>query len=161
MSDIAFVPLSDIAEDDIVSLMSDPGVGRQMPLLAGGFDKETCRAFLDAKARMWAEHGYGPRAILIGGAFAGWGGLQPERGDADFALVLHPRFWGWGRRIFARVRDRAFGEMRLASFTILFPPGRRNARAVTRIGFAQEDTLIIDGTPFVRYRLANPSRPGA
>ena len=44
---------------------------------------------------MWDEHGYGPWAFIINGEFAGWGGLQPEQGEADFALVLHPDFWGW------------------------------------------------------------------
>lgn len=157
MNDIAFVPLSDIAEADLMALMNDPEVGRHMPLLTGGFSREACRAFLAAKGRMWEEHGYGPWAFLIRGEFAGWGGLQPEQGDADFALVLHPRFWGWGGRIFARVRARAFDEMRLSSFTILFPPGRANARAITRIGFVQDGIVRVDGMEFVRYRLKKPS----
>lgn len=153
MNDITFVPLSDVAEGDIVALMTNPEVGKQMPLLAGGFSKETCRAFLDAKKRMWEERGYGPWAFLIKGEFAGWGGLQPEHDDADFALVLHPRFWGWGRKIFAKIRDQAFGEMGLKSFTILFPPSRLNAKAITRIGFEKEGQLMIDSAEFVRYRL--------
>lgn len=153
MNNIAFVPLSEIAEEDVIALMTNPEVGKQMPLLADGFSNETCRAFLEAKKKMWEEHGYGPWAFLVQGEFAGWGGLQPEHGDADFALVLHPRFWGWGRKIFAKVRDMAFGEMGLESFTILFPPSRLNAKAVTRIGFVEDGQLKIDNAEFVRYRL--------
>jgi ribosomal-protein-alanine N-acetyltransferase len=156
MNDISFVSLSDVAEDDIVALMNNAEVGKQMPLLAGGFSNEICRAFLDAKKQMWEQHGYGPWAFLIKGEFAGWGGLQPEHGDADFALVLHPRFWGWGGKIFAKVRERAFGEMGLDSFTILFPPSRLNAKAITRIGFTREDSVMVDGVEFVRYRLTRP-----
>jgi len=153
MSDFAFVPLSDVAEDDIVALMTNPEVGKQMPLLAGGFSREICRTFLDAKKRMWEEHGYGPWAFLINGEFAGWGGLQPEQGDADFALVLHPRFWGWGRKIFAKIKNLAFTEMGLESFTVLFPPSRLNARAIARLGFVKDGQLMIDGAEFMRYRL--------
>lgn len=153
MNDITFVALSEVAEEDIIVLMTNPDVGKQMPLLVGGFSKEACRAFLDTKKRMWEEHGYGPWAFLINGEFAGWGGLQPEHGDADFALVLHPRFWGTGRRIFAKIRDLAFGEMGLESFTILLPSSRLNAKALTRIGFVQDGRLVIDSAEFVRYRL--------
>lgn len=153
MNDIAFVSLSEVAEDDIIALMTNPEVGKQMPLLAGGFSRDACRIFLEAKKQMWEQHGYGPWAFLVQGEFAGWGGLQPEHGDADFALVLHPQFWGWGRKIFAKIRDMAFGEMELESFTILFPPSRLNAKAVTRIGFVKDGQLMIDGAEFVRYRL--------
>lgn len=156
MNDIDFVPLSDIAEDDIIALMTNPEVGKQMPLLATGFSPQACRAFLEAKKRIWEEHGYGPWAFVIKGEFAGWGGLQPEHGEADFALVLHPRFWGWGRKIFTRVRDLAFAEMGLESFTILFPPSRLNAKAVARAGFVKDGRLMIDGAAFVRYRLTKP-----
>jgi hypothetical protein len=154
MNDLKFVPLSGIEEEQIITLMNNEIVGRQLPLLAGGFSSEACRAFLEAKQRLWDEHGYGPWAFLIDGEFAGWGGLQPENGDADFALVLHPKFWGWGRRIFNRIRDQAFGEMGLDSITILLPPSRPNSKAVARLGFAEDGELTIDGALFTRFRLS-------
>jgi hypothetical protein len=39
------------------------------------------------------EEWHGPWAFIVDGKFAGWGGLQPEEGDADLELVLHPDYW--------------------------------------------------------------------
>lgn len=153
MNEIEFADLSDVEEGQIIDLMNNEVVGQQMPLLADGFSVETCRAFLKAKKQLWDQHGYGPWAFLIKGEFAGWGGLQPEQGDADFALVLHPDFWGWGRKIFNKVKIHAFEEMNLSSITILFPPSRQNSKAITRMGFIEDGQLIVDGELFIRYRL--------
>ena len=78
---------------------------------------------------------------------------ENQHGDADFALVLHPKFWGWGRQIFDRVKYQAFNEMKLDSITILLPPSRPNSRAVTRLGFLEDGELTVSGEMFKRYRL--------
>ena len=153
MSRIQFVHLDTIAPADLVALMNLEPVGRYLPLLTGPFSLADAAAFLQAKQRMWDDHGYGPWAFLIDGTFAGWGGLQPEQGDADMALVLHPNYWGWGRRIFTRVRDQAFSEMGLPSFTVLLPPSRRTATAVTRLGFVKDGELRVGAQVFLRFRL--------
>lgn len=153
---IEFVQLQDVKKELIIDLMNNELVGLQMPLLRAGFSTEQYRLFLMAKQQLWEDHGFGPWAFLIDGQFAGWGGLQPEQGDADFALVLHPDFWGWGRRIFEKVRERAFGEMELASITILLPPSRPNSKAITRLGFFADGELKVDGEKFLRFRLNNP-----
>ncbi len=145
MDEIRFVHLSEVNQQQIIDLMNNELVGKQLPLLASGFSAENCRAFLNAKKQLWGQYGYGPWAFLIKGEFAGWGGLQPENGDADFALVLHPRFWGWGRRIFNKIKDQAFNQMQLDSITILLLPSRPNAKAVTRFGFIEEVDLTVDG----------------
>lgn len=156
MDDIEFVHLSEVKEEQIIDLMNNESVGKQLPLLTGGFSAENCRAFLKAKKQLWDKHGFGPWAFLIKGEFAGWGGLQPEHGEADFALVLHPKFWGWGRRIFYRVKDQAFNEMNLNSITILLPPSRPNSKAVVRLGFTNDGDLTVDGEHFLRFRLTKP-----
>lgn len=153
MDEIQFVHLGEIAEEQIIDLMNNEKVAAYMPLLAGGFDTEQCKAFLKAKQQLWEEHGYGPWAILINGEFAGWGGVQPENGEADFGLVLHPRFWGWGRRIFNEVIGYAFNEMNLPSTTILLPPSRPNTGAVARLGFVSDGQVNIDAKIFRRFRL--------
>jgi RimJ/RimL family protein N-acetyltransferase len=156
MNEIEFVHLFEVKEDQIIDLMNNEMVGKQLPLLAGGFSAENCRDFLKAKKQLWDKHGFGPWAILINGEFAGWGGLQPERGEADFALVLHPKFWGWGRRIFNEVKDRAFNQMNLSSITILFPPSRQNSKAITRLGFTNDGQVTIGGEVFMKFRLTKP-----
>lgn len=157
MHEIEFVPLPNVGEGPLIELMNDPAVRKHLPLAAGAFTPDACRAFLRAKQALWDAHGYGPWAFYIHGDFAGWGGLQPEHGDADFALVLSPKFWGWGRRIFRAVVERAFGHMKLPSITALLPPSRLNARVLTRLGFVADGQVLVDGQRFLRFRLDNPA----
>ncbi|WP_425408103.1 GNAT family N-acetyltransferase [Hyphococcus sp.] len=158
MGDIEFVHLHQIEEDRIIDLMNDEMVGKQLPLLGGGFSRDQCRAFLKSKQQFWDEYGFGPWAFIIHGEFAGWGGLQPEQGEADFGLVLHRKFWGWGRRIFVQVKEQAFNEMNLGSIIILLPPSRTKLKAVTRLGFVKDGQLVVDGAAFNKFRLTNPER---
>ena len=156
MDKIKFVHLYEIEEQKIIDLMNNEMVGKQLPLLANGFSAKNCQDFLKAKRRFWDEYGFGPWAFLIENRFAGWGGLQPENGDADFALVLHPKFWGWGHQIFKKTKDHAFNKMNLNSITILLPASRPNSKAVTRFGFIEDGELLIDGENFLRFRLTKP-----
>lgn len=153
MDNLQFVHLSQIPPKQIIDLMNIEKVGKQMPLLSAGFSMRDCQKFLQAKRQLWETHGYGPWAFIINGNFAGWGGLQAERGDADFALVLHPNYWGWGKRIFVKIKDQAFNELNLKSITILLPPTRLNTKALKRIGFIKDTQLNIKGEVFMRFRL--------
>jgi len=153
MNEIKLVNLNDIEEGKLLNLMNHEMVGKLMPLLKNGFSKEDCKNFLQAKQKLWDKHGFGPWAFLINEEFAGWGGLQPENGEADFALVLHPDFWGWGFKIFNKIKNIAFEKMNIDSITILFPPSRTNSKAVTRFGFVKDGELDIAGEKFIRLRL--------
>ncbi len=156
MDAIKLVQLSEVQEDLIIDLMNHELVGKYLPLLSGTFSKACCQAFLEEKKHLWDTHGYGPYGILINEEFAGWGGLQAEHDDADFALVLHPDFWGWGHRVFKKIKEQAFDDMGFNSITALLPPSRLNARAITRLGFAEDGQLLIDNEPFIKYRLTKP-----
>lgn len=156
MDTIKLVHLYEINEKEIIALMTNEEVGKQLPLLTGEFTTEDCQAFIKAKKELWDTHGFGPWAFVINGKFAGWGGLQQEHGDADFALILHPNYWGWGRKIFNKVKDQAFNQMNIESITILFPPSRLNSKAITRLGFREEGKLIVNDETFIRFRLSNP-----
>ncbi len=155
MPEIQFVHLYEIEQQQIINLMNNELVGKHLPLLQVKFSTEHCEAFLNAKKQLWDENGYGPWAFIINEKFAGWGGLQPERGEADFALVLHPDFWGWGRKIFSKIKEQAFEHKNMNSITILFPPDRTNWKAITRLGFIKDSEVIIDGATFMRFRLTN------
>jgi RimJ/RimL family protein N-acetyltransferase len=150
---IEFKRLSEVDRADIIDLMNDPRVRRQMPLTNDNFSDVDCNGFVAAKERLWAEHGYGPWAFVVDGRFAGWGGLQPEHGDADLALVLHPNAWGLGKRIYDEIIKRAFGEMGFESVTILFPPSRTRIKGIFRLGFQPDGEVEIAGERFIRYRL--------
>ena len=153
MSDIQLVSLWDVERQKLIDLMNNDQVRALLPLLTEVFTEQACQAFLEAKQQLWDEHGYGPWGLVINGEFAGWGGLQPENGEADFALVLHPDYWGYGIKVFKLFERIAFVELKLKSITALFPPSRKNWKAITRFGFIKEKVLVIDGREFVRFRL--------
>lgn len=151
--DLTLRRLTEIEPGEIIALMSDPLVRRHMPLARGEFGPAECAAFVDAKEALWREHGYGPWAFVIGGEFAGWGGFQPEDGDADLGIVLRPRFWGYGRAIAERFLDEGFGTLRFDSVIILLPDSRAAAHGILRLGFVRDGGTEFDGIPFQRFRI--------
>ncbi len=152
---IEFRRLTQVAIPDLVALFNHPAVRRHLPLARETFTPETCERFVAAKERFWTEHGYGPWAFFVEGDFAGWGGLQPEGGDADFGLVLHPLYWGLGRVLCEEILRRAFQEMGLESVIVLLPPSRTRIRALFRLGFRPDGEIELDGERFLRYRLVD------
>lgn len=152
---LEFKRLPEIDRSEIIELMTHPRLRAHMPLSGDDFDERRCKAFVAAKERMWADHGYGPWAFVVDGRFAGWGGLQPENGEADLGLVLHPRFWGIGKVLAERILARAFGEMGFESVTVLLPPTRRRIGGLIRMGFAPDGELEVDGERFKRYRISS------
>jgi len=150
---VEFKRLTEVRRSEIIDLMNHPLVIRLMPLAPAYFSEIHCEEFLATKERMWAEHGFGPWAFVVDGRFAGWGGLQPEDGEADLGLVLHPDYWGIGRRLYGEIIARAFGEMGLESVTVLLPPARKRIRALLRLGFVPDGTVEIGEESFARYRL--------
>ncbi|CAA9579318.1 MAG: hypothetical protein AVDCRST_MAG86-2545 [uncultured Truepera sp.] len=121
---VAFKRLTEVDKADLVDLMNHPLVRRQMPLTSDNFTEEDAQNFVAGKERLWDEHGYGPWAFFVDDRFSGWGGLQPEGGDADLGLVLHPNYWGRGKAIYDEIMRQAFGEMGLSSVIVLLPPSR-------------------------------------
>ncbi len=154
MGEITFIHLSDVYEKELIDLMNNPVVSKHLPLLGDVFSEENCRDFLASKKQLWEEHGIGPWVVLVNNEFAGWGGLQPENGEMDFALVLHPDFWGYGRKVFDKVKNIAFVEWKLESITALLPIDRPNSKAITRFGFVEDGKHLIDDQQFVRFRLS-------
>lgn len=150
---IEFKKLSDINPAEIIELMNNPLVLKHMPLAKGSFGEAACREFLLAKRKLWEEHGYGPWAFVLDNQFIGWGGLQPEHGDADLALVLHPHYWGLGRTIYLQIIKQAFDVFGFGSVTVLFPPTRTHIKGFLRLGFKPDGELVIEGERFIRYRL--------
>ncbi len=155
---LEFKRLPDVDPSKLIALFRDPRVRRYMPLTHDNFDEAACAEWIEGKESMWREHGFGPWAFFVDGEFAGWGGLQPEQGDADLGLVLHPDHWGKGRIIYDEIIRRAFGEMGFESITILLPLTRTRVKGVLRLGFLPDGELEVDGERFARFRLYGPGK---
>ncbi|MEQ8362871.1 MAG: hypothetical protein RH948_08380 [Cyclobacteriaceae bacterium] len=154
--EISFKRLTEIKRSEIIELMNNQLVRREMPLLVGDFRQNDCDKFIAAKESLWLEHGYGPWAFIVNGQFAGWGGLQPEDGEADLALVLHPKYWGIGKVLYRKFITTAFEEMGLKSVTVLFPPSRIRISGLLRQGFKRDCELMVGNKIFIKYKLERP-----
>ena len=150
--EITFARLPDVAPDALMQLMNDPIVRRHLPLARGRFDAAACARFVAAKEALWAAHGYGPYGFMVGGQLIGWGGLQPEAGDVDLGLVLHPHFWGLGRVLYERLLVEAVERLRVASVIVLLPPSRVRTSGLRRLGFVPDGEAEVGGTRFLRFR---------
>lgn len=153
---LEFKRLTEVGLAEIIALNNNPEVLRQMPLGSADFDEVKAKDWVSHKDAQWAKYGYGPWAFLIDQEFAGWGGLQDEAGDADLALVLHPKYWGSGKAIYQEIINRAFTSMGLSSITILLPPSRKRIRGIFRLGFKEDGEFDVDGVQFLRFRLYAP-----
>lgn len=150
---LEFKRLTAVDSQDIIALNNHPEVLRQMPLGSPNFDEAKAKEWVRQKEIQWDEHGYGPWAFFIDDEFAGWGGLQNEDGDADLAMVLHPRFWGSGKAIYEEIVKRAFTSMGQKSITILLPFSRTRLKGIARLGFQADGEVEFDGVRFQRFRL--------
>lgn len=150
---ITFTRLTAIDPALIAAHMSDPRVARHMPLLTGPWTTETARAFVAAKEATWQRDGLGHWAILVDGAYAGWGGFQKEGEEWDFGLVLHPDHFGAGTAITRQALAFAHADPRLPEVTFLLPPSRRNLGALARMGARPEGEVLHDGATFLKFRL--------
>ena len=92
---IELVRLTEVSLDDVHALLTEPRLRRHMPL-STDVSREGAAAWVRGKDTQWQTNGYGPRAVLLDGGFAGWAGFQAEPGGADLAVVLLPGHWGSG-----------------------------------------------------------------
>ncbi|HEY9117504.1 MAG TPA: GNAT family protein [Roseivirga sp.] len=152
---IEFRKLTEINRSSLKDLMNNPLVRKQMPLFTGAFDDEALDNFIEAKMSLWKNHGLGPWAFVIEGEFAGWGGIQPEDGDYDLALVLHPNFWGFGKMLYQQIVEKTFKNHQIPSITVLFPPSRSKVNGLKKLGFEEEGEVTIGDHRFNRFRLKN------
>lgn len=150
--------LNEIEKSNIIDLMNNPLVRRQMPLLKSDFTETDCDLFISTKEKMWKEHGFGPWAFVINNQFAGWGGIQPDNGEADLALVLHPEYWGVGKVLYKKIINKAFNELGLDSIQVLFPPTRTRIKGLLRLGFTKDRVLEVENEQFIRYVLNKPDK---
>ena len=152
--EIAFVRLTEVDLDAVTALLNEPRNARHLPLARGdAFTTATAADWVAAKDGQWDEHGYGPWAVLVDGEFAGWGGFQAETNGADFALVLHPRFWGHGETVARRALDHGFRELGLDTVLIALPYSRHPDRVVARYGFVPDGDIVHAGVRFRQDRL--------
>ncbi|WP_240754376.1 GNAT family N-acetyltransferase [Lampropedia aestuarii] len=144
---------SDIPVQQWMTLLKHPDVIRHMPLADTNWDEAAIAAWAQGKDTQWKENGYGPLAIRMDGQFAGWGGFQQEDGEADFALVLFPEYWGQGSQIFHHFM-RCRTALGIETVSVLLPPSRLRTRGLKRLGFEHVADVLHAGQRFHKFRVA-------
>ncbi len=152
-STITFARLPDVSPDAILAHMSDPRVAAHMPLLTAAWDQRTVAEFVATKEACWRRDGLGHWAILLDGAYVGWGGFQKEGDEWDFGLVLKPDYFGLGVRIAKQAIAFAIADDRIPFVTFLLPPSRTHLRGLARLGAAFVGEVEHAGARFLKYRL--------
>lgn len=145
-------PFSDVPVQQWIALLKHPEVIRHMPLADASWNEAAIAQWAQAKDSQWKDNGYGPLAIRIDGNFAGWGGFQQEDGEADFALVLFPEYWGQGGQIFHHCMSRRT-ELGIGAVSILLPPSRLRTRGLSRLGFERVADVVHAGQRFLKFRI--------
>ena len=153
---VDLVRLTEVPLDAVHALLDEPRLRRHMPL-SSDVTREEAASWVRDKDSQWQTHGYGPWAVLVDGAFAGWAGFQAEEAGADLAIVLLPEHWGSGQLVAERALDRGFGELGLAEVVIALPLTRRPERVVGRLGFVPDGEVSYGGERFGQYRLSRAS----
>ncbi|MBD3724630.1 MAG: GNAT family N-acetyltransferase [Flavobacteriaceae bacterium] len=151
--EIDFRKLSEINKNELIELMNNLLVRKQMPLLRESFGEDEYKRFIEDKNKHWNKFGFGIWAFFINNRFIGWGGLQVENDETDLALVLHPDFWGSGKYIYEKIVNIAFNELDVPSITVLLPPTRTRIKGILRLGFVQNGNYVIGDVVFIRYKL--------
>lgn len=151
--DISFVRLTEVDVAALVELFNEPLNARHMPLSGNDWTEETAAKWVRVKDDQWRANGYGPWAVLVNGAFAGWGGFQPEDNGVDFALVLAPRHWGHGLAIARVALERGFDDLGLDEVVIALPYSRSPDRVVARWGFVPDGDVMFGSVTFRQYKL--------
>ena len=147
------LPIASAPRELVIAQMNDTRVRRHLPLATGVFDDAAYEGFITGKEAMWREYGYGPWAFFIDDRYAGWGGLQPDDGEAELALVLCPWAFGYGRMIAARVIDWGFRDCSFSRILIYLPESRSVDRYLYRKSCIREGCVTFEGIVFTRHCL--------
>lgn len=67
------------------------------------FTPASLQAWITEKQAIDSTPGCCVRAILVDKQLAGWCAIQPYEQDVELAVVLHPDFWGVGKRVYAEM----------------------------------------------------------
>ena len=64
------------------------------------FDRESLQAWLNEKMKIDSKPGCRIRTVLVEEQCVGWCGIQEDKGNFEFAIILDDCHWGLGRKIF-------------------------------------------------------------
>lgn len=137
-----------------------PGVMRFLPRPAEPIDEDTRSArALETFSATWAEHGYGPWAVLLAGDLIGHAGLRfvPEEGVTEVLYLFDPAHHGRGYATEAAraALDFGFGTLNLDRIVAWAMPANGASLAVMdRAGMTRRPNHVtVFGIEAVQYEM--------
>lgn len=141
-------------------LLNDPQVARA---LGGPRSRDAILETIDAEARHWREHGFGPWVALdrATGAVIGRGGIRRAqvlgRTEVELFYAVAPVYWGRGiaRGIGAAALELGLARAGLPDLVAFTTEGNlASRRVIERLGLAREGTFTHAGLPHILYRVS-------
>lgn len=99
MSEIKFLSFNFVDPEDFLAIVNED-VLRKHLIDHEKFTSISIREWMNEKLEIESLEGCRIRAIYIGGALAGWCGIQPDVNGFELAIVISQKFWGFGISIF-------------------------------------------------------------
>ena len=99
MSEIEFLSFNQVNPENFMGIVNEDSLRTHL-IDHPYFDASSLQAWMDDKVKTNDIKGCRIRAVYIGGALAGWCGIQPDDNGFELAIVISPKFWGFGISIF-------------------------------------------------------------
>ncbi|SET67765.1 hypothetical protein SAMN05216326_1606 [Nitrosomonas marina] len=93
MSEIEFLPLSEVNPEDLMVLLNEDSLRTHL-IDHPYFDSTSIQAWMEDKIKTNAIQGCRIRIVLLDGELAGWCGIQPDNNGFELAIVISQKFWG-------------------------------------------------------------------
>ncbi len=99
MKNIEYRALNQVDPEQLLRLLNKEKI--RMHLMEHHlFNRESLQAWLNEKMKIDSKPGCRIRAILVEEQCVGWCGIQEDKGNFEFAIILDNSHWGLGRKIF-------------------------------------------------------------
>jgi len=99
MSEIEFLLFDQVSPEDFMAVLNEESLRKHL-ISHPYFDAASLQSWMESKIKLDAVRGCRIRAVYIGGALAGWCGIQPDANGFELAIVIAQKYWGYGIRIF-------------------------------------------------------------
>jgi len=96
---IRYAPFDQVDPDAMLGLLNDDVVRRHL-IAHPRFTAASIRDWIHSKRIIDTKTDCRVRAVYIEDQLAGWCAIQPDPQGVELAIVISPRFWGAGGRIF-------------------------------------------------------------
>ncbi|NER84389.1 MAG: GNAT family N-acetyltransferase [Leptolyngbya sp. SIO1D8] len=151
MSKIEFMDFNHVNPEDLLAILNEQKL-REHLIDHAYFDAISLKEWIDVKVKIDSLPGCRVRAIYIGGALAGWCGIQPDDKGFELAIVISQKFWGSGISIFKTLMNWAkeFGHKEIL-FHLL--ESRPEYKALKKMATKVHKTQLL-GRCFTTYYIA-------